>query len=96
VPGQWATAWGFSFRFVLGKNLRRELIVPLSAYPPRGSTHALGEGTFAGTGPPRGLCREQTLGEDFGERKGSFAERNPTLGEDPESCSAYKVYYYWE
>jgi hypothetical protein len=28
-----------------------------------------------------------TLGEGFGERKGSFAERNPTLGEDLESGS---------
>jgi hypothetical protein len=37
--------------------------------------------------PPRGLHREQTLGEGFGERKGSFAERNPTLGEDLESGS---------
>jgi hypothetical protein len=31
--------------------------------------------------------REQPLGEGFGERKGSFAERNPTLGEDLESGS---------
>jgi hypothetical protein len=30
-------------------HLRRELKVPLGAYPPRGSTHALGEGSFAGT-----------------------------------------------
>jgi hypothetical protein len=37
--------------------------------------------------PPRGLHREQTLGEGFGERKGSFTERNPTLGEDLESGS---------
>jgi hypothetical protein len=37
--------------------------------------------------PPRGLHREQTLGEGFGERKGFFAERNPTLGEDLESGS---------
>jgi hypothetical protein len=37
--------------------------------------------------PPRGLHREQTLGEGFGERKGSFAERNLTLGEDLESGS---------
>jgi hypothetical protein len=37
--------------------------------------------------PPRGLHREQTLGEGFGERKGSFAERNPTLGKYLESGS---------
>jgi hypothetical protein len=37
--------------------------------------------------PPRGHHREQTLGEGFSERKGSFAERNPTLGEDLESGS---------
>jgi hypothetical protein len=49
VPGQWArTAWVLSF-FVLGNSLRRELKVPLGAYPLRGSTHALGEGSFAGT-----------------------------------------------
>jgi hypothetical protein len=48
VPGQWTrTAWVLSF-FVLGNSLPRELKVPLGAYPPRGSTHALGEGCFAG------------------------------------------------
>jgi hypothetical protein len=41
--------------------------------------------------PPRGLHREQTLGEGFGERKGSFAERNLTLGEDLESGSGREV-----
>jgi hypothetical protein len=85
VPGQWArTAWGLSF---LGNSFRRELKVPLGAYPLRGSTHALGEGYFVGTVLPRGLHREQTLGEGFGERKGSFAEKNPTLSEDLESYS---------
>jgi hypothetical protein len=63
--------------------------VPLGAYPPRGSTHALGEGSFTGTVPLRGNRRDQTLDEGFGERKGSFAERNPALGEDPESCSDF-------
>jgi hypothetical protein len=82
---------GIIFFYVLGNSLRRELKVPLGAYPPRGSTHALGEGSLAGTVPPRGLHREQTLGEGFSERKGSFAERNPTLGEDLESCSACSV-----
>jgi hypothetical protein len=56
VPGQWArTAWGLSF--FLENSLRRELIVPLGAYPPRGSTHTLGEGSFAGTVPPRATSR---------------------------------------
>jgi hypothetical protein len=74
----------------LGKSLRRELIVPLGAYPPKGSTHALGEGAFAYTSPPRSLRREQTLGKGFAERKGDFAERNPArLGEDRESGSTY-------
>jgi hypothetical protein len=41
--------------------------------------------------PPRGLHREQTLGEGFGERKGSFTERNPTLGEDLESGSVWRM-----
>jgi hypothetical protein len=40
---------------------------------------------------PKGLHREQTLDEGFGERKGSFAERNPTLGEDLESSSGTGV-----
>jgi hypothetical protein len=80
------TAWGLSF-FVLGNSLRRELKVPLGPYPPRVSTHTLGEGSFAGTVLPRGLHREHTLYEGFGEMKGSFAERNPTLGETLESCS---------
>jgi hypothetical protein len=89
-PGQWArTAWGLSF--FLGNSLRRELKVPLGAYLPRGSTHTLSEGSFTGTVPPKGLHREQTLGEGFGERKGSFAERNPTLGEDLESSSGTGV-----
>jgi hypothetical protein len=39
--------------FFKKKILHRELIVPLSKCSPRGSTYALGEGVFAGTGPPR-------------------------------------------
>jgi hypothetical protein len=80
--------------FVLGNILRRELIVPLGAYPPRRSTPALAEGAFAGTGPPRGFRREQTLGEGYAERKGAFAETIPALCEDPESGSAWVVLIY--
>jgi hypothetical protein len=54
VPGQWAYYLGIFF-FFLGKAFAE--IVPLGAYPPRGSTHALDEGAFAGTVPPRANSR---------------------------------------
>jgi hypothetical protein len=41
----------FSF-FVFEKNLRRELIGPLGACPPRGAPHALGKELFAGGAAP--------------------------------------------
>jgi hypothetical protein len=66
----------------------------LSAHLRREGPHMLSvKGPLPVQCSPRGLHREQTLGEGFGERKGSFAERNPTLGEDLESGSEEKVRY---
>jgi hypothetical protein len=67
--------------FVFEKNLRRELIGPLGAYPPRGVPPALGEDTFAGTAGSRGLRRELPLSEAFIKRKDPLGERNLALGE---------------
>jgi hypothetical protein len=53
----------------------------------RGGPAALGKEAFAGSKAPRGFRREQTLSEALTERKGPFTERNPALGEGPESCS---------
>jgi hypothetical protein len=63
----WAHWAGFSF-FVFEKNLRRELIGPLSAYPPRGVPPALGEDAFADPFGVRNLAVSEGLesGSDLG------------------------------
>jgi hypothetical protein len=70
--------------FVFEKNLRRQLIAPLGAYPPRGVPRALGEGAFTGGVWPRGLHRELPLGE-------AITERKLTLGEGLDSGSVSHV-----
>jgi hypothetical protein len=73
--------------FVLRKSLFQELCGPLGTYPLRGVPPALDEGSFAGRSAPRGLRRDQTLGEGFNERKRPFPESNPALGKGPKSGS---------
>jgi hypothetical protein len=79
----------FFFFFLFEKTIRRELILPLDAYPLMGVPRALGEDVFAGTAGLRGHHRELPLGEGFTERKDPFGESNLPLGEGVETGSGW-------